>query len=120
MKGLHKYFSITACVFGMLNGPSQNIDSLKLAFKTASQDTMRCKILIQLIETESDELVWPTYNEQLLKLSEKCAVSAQTAILRNFFLNCFADALNDKGLLSKQHGDIPGALEFYNKSLKIR
>ncbi len=99
---------------------AQNTDSLKLALKNARHDTTRCNILYELIEAESDDKVWPVYNEQLMELAKKNAFTAPTGSLQKFYLNYYAGALNNMGVLSNDIGDINKALDYYKKSLKIQ
>ncbi|MDO8999709.1 MAG: tetratricopeptide repeat protein, partial [Bacteroidota bacterium] len=99
---------------------SQNIDSLKLALKNAKHDTTRCNILATLAETASDE-EWPKYNEQLLKLSEsKIKLTQKSSIDYKIYLLHYAGALNNIGVIYNNQRDIPKALEYNSKSLKIR
>jgi tetratricopeptide (TPR) repeat protein len=97
----------------------QNIDSLKLALKNAKHDTTRCNILSILAETASDE-EWPAYNEELLKLAQKCASTVTTDILKRFYSKHYAVTLNNIGFLAKQQGNIPKSLEYLHNSLKIQ
>jgi tetratricopeptide (TPR) repeat protein len=97
----------------------QNMDSLKFAFKKASNDTSRCIILNSIIETEGDDNIWPVYNEELRKISET-HISNSTGKIRNFYLKYYGAALNNIGFLANNYGDIPKALEYWHKSLKIQ
>jgi len=115
----YRFFLYTILFCSDLAFAQAQIDSLKLALKNAKHDTTRCNILNELIEIASDE-EWPGYNEQLLKLAEKCASNTNTGAFRDFYLRYFAGALNNVGIIYNDQGDIPKALEFYNKSLKIR
>jgi serine phosphatase RsbU (regulator of sigma subunit)/Tfp pilus assembly protein PilF len=96
----------------------QNLDSLKLALKNAKHDTTRCNLLNLLSENASEE-EWPVYNEQLLKLADKSAVNASPAI-RPIYLKHLGVALNNAGYLATNQGDIPKALEYLHRSLKIQ
>ena len=95
---------------------NRTIDSLKLALKNAKHDTMRCNILSILAETASDE-EWPAFNEQLKQLAEENIINKTKP--KNFYLKHLADAMNNIGYLANQKGEIPKALEYYHKSLKI-
>ena len=94
------------------------MDSLKLALKTAKHDTTRCNILMAMIEAESDEAMWPQYNQQLLKLAEKNANTSPS--LKRIYLKYFASANNNLAVLANQYGEISKALQYFNKSLKIQ
>jgi len=97
--------------------PDRTMDSLKLALKNATHDTTRCVILNAMVETESDEALWPKYNLQLKAIAEKNIQENTT--LRKFFLNHLGNVYNNIGYLSKYQGDIVKALEAYFSSLKI-
>jgi serine phosphatase RsbU (regulator of sigma subunit)/Tfp pilus assembly protein PilF len=99
-------------------GVAQNIDSLKLELKNAKHDTTLCNLLNAIVEAENDDEIWPIYNEQLRVLSEK---HTKTNTPNNpFYLKHLADALNNTGYLYKTQGDIPKAIEYFHKSLKIQ
>ncbi|MDP3147436.1 MAG: tetratricopeptide repeat protein, partial [Bacteroidota bacterium] len=117
---LKKYcLSCILCLLSFVSF-SQNIDSLKLALKNAKHDTTRCNILATLAETASDE-EWPKYNEQLLKLSEsKIKLTQKSSIDYKIYLLHYAGALNNIGVIYNNQRDIPKALEYNSKSLKIR
>ncbi|MDX2172221.1 MAG: tetratricopeptide repeat protein [Bacteroidota bacterium] len=108
------------------------IDSLKLALKTAKHDTTRCNILSQLAETAGDD-EWPLFNEQLKNLAEtnlEILSKSQTesvefkrnksSFLNKKFKNYLAISLNNIGFIFDSKGEFNKALEFYTKSLKIR
>jgi len=93
------------------------MDSLKLELKNAKHDTTRCNILNAMVEAEYDDQVWPIYNEQLRVLAEKNTKTNTPN--KPFYLKHLADALNNIGYFYNNQGDIPKALEYYHKSLKI-
>lgn len=98
---------------------AQNKDSIKIEIKNAKHDTIRCKLLSALIEIEYDEKIWPLYNEELYELAKKNADAEAPGKLKNIYLTYFASAINNKGYLTQEHGDISKALEFYFRSLKL-
>ncbi len=99
---------------------AQNVDSLKLALKNASHDTIRCNILSQLAESASEE-EWPKFNDELKKLSEKNALLfPDPSPSHNFYLKHFATSLSNIGFLAKQNGDISKALEYLIKGFEIQ
>lgn len=120
MNKKYYFFCLTIFFCSALAFAQQDpIDSLKLALKNAKHDTIRCNILNELAETASDE-EWPVYNEQLLKLAQKCASTAPSTNLKEFYSRQLAGALNNIGVLADEQGEITKALEFYQKSLKIQ
>jgi serine phosphatase RsbU (regulator of sigma subunit)/tetratricopeptide (TPR) repeat protein len=98
---------------------AQNIDSLKLELANSKEDTTKVNILMQLVESISDDNVWPAYNEQMLKISEKI-VQSKIAIIRRKGKKGLADAYNNIGYMYNNQGDIPNALDFFGKSLRMQ
>ena len=100
-------------------GLAQNIDSLKRALSIATDDAIKVNILLQLVEGISDDDVWPQYNEQMLKISEKIVQSKNVAIRRKGKKG-LADAYNNIGFMYNNQGDIPNALDYFGKSLRMQ
>jgi tetratricopeptide (TPR) repeat protein len=99
---------------------SQNTDSLKLLLKKASHDTSRCILLNSLIESESDDNIWPTYNNELKRICEnKLKTVPPKTNLHFFFQRYYAISLNNEGYLANNLGDDSTALKCYFRSLKI-
>jgi tetratricopeptide (TPR) repeat protein len=101
---------------GQAMAQDNTIDSLKLALKKAKHDTSRCHILYELSIAASDD-EWPQYNQQLLTLAEKNAVTNSS--FKNNYLRYVAEASNNVGFLAQMRGDMPDALKYFNKSLRI-
>ncbi len=96
------------------------MDSLKMALKNAAHDTTRCIILNAMVEGESDNAIWPGYNEQLKNISEyNLKIHSSPGYLHDFFLRNKAGVLNSLGYLAEQEEDVPLALKYYSQSLKI-
>lgn len=95
------------------------IDSLKTALKKAGNDTTRCIILIELIESDNDDSSFPSYNDELFKLAEKGVASAKAGAVKKRFLKFQAVALNNYGYLAGRQGKIDKAIDYINKSLNI-
>lgn len=94
------------------------IDSLKIVLKNAKHDTTRCSILNAMIENESNDSLWPIYNEQLKKISGKYLKNPKSD-LTSYFLKHYANALNNDGFLKMQKGETFTAYEFYYEALDI-
>ena len=97
----------------------RTIDSLKNALNSATDDTVKVNLLLQLVESISDDDVWPKYNEQMLQISEKIVQSKNVAIRRKGKKG-LADAYNNIGFMYNNQGDIPNALDFFGKSLRMQ
>src|ERR1700752_2397877 len=108
---LSKYLLILI-ILAFHSGFSQNTDSLKNLLKGNLNDTTRCNILHALVEAETDDRIWPKYNEELLQLCKKNIGSA-TPALKKIYLSHISEALNNKGFLAQQQGDMPSAIKFY-------
>ena len=115
-----KYISLTLLFFSS-NIKAQNLDSLKFALKNAKHDTTRCNILNLIIETESDDSIWPKYNEQLKTLAEKNLKNTNlNSTLYYAFSKHLAASLNNIGYSYSIQGYLPMAIESFSKSLKIQ
>jgi tetratricopeptide (TPR) repeat protein len=97
----------------------KKVDSLLAALKASKHDTSKITILFTLVESIANDDEWAVYNEQAYELTEKLVQSKNESISKKGKKG-LADALNNKGYLSKIKGDILKASEYYNKSLKIQ
>lgn len=94
-------------------------DSVQELLKNANHDTTRCNILNILIESESNDSVWPKLNEKLLEISSK-NINHSNQALKKYFLKHYANALNNKGFYKMQIGEIFSAYEYYYQALSIQ
>ncbi len=126
MKNSLKYFYFFVFIsIWLLPCHSQNntIDSLTSELKIAVQDSVKCKLLLLMIEKEGDDNIWPKYNQQLLLISEE---NLKNESLKNnkkvetLFLKYKAEALNNIGYINNVKGNFELALYYYYKSIKIR
>ncbi|MCE3258666.1 MAG: Tetratricopeptide 2, partial [Bacteroidetes bacterium] len=102
---------------------SRQTDSLSRLIATAPHDTLKCRILSLIAESEGDDNIWPLYNKQLLDLAESNLSKPTTAknpLLHRTYSRFKADALNNVGFLHYVQGQFDKALEFYYRSLDIR
>ena len=95
-------------------------DSLKLILHKNLNDSIRCKVLIDLIENTYDESVWEPYNNQLLLLCDKNLKENLSPSLKKKYLNFLSDGYNNLGALSLTKGDLKESLEHSKKSLLIQ
>jgi serine phosphatase RsbU (regulator of sigma subunit)/Tfp pilus assembly protein PilF len=108
-------------MFSQLLLRAQKIDSLKLALKSATHDTISCNILNEMIDEEADDKIWPTYNEQVKNICEKnLKVISKDGSLRIFYLKNLANSFNNAGFLANQKGEIDKAILCFNKGLGIQ
>ena len=120
---MKKFFAYLFFVFCQL--PSANcyaqqskLDSLLSLLKTAKEDTNKLNIISQLSEECATEDILK-YAELALKLSEKLSTSSIEAVA-TAGKNGIANAFNNIGFVNMNNGEIPKALEYYRKSLKLR
>ncbi|MCD6019929.1 MAG: protein serine/threonine phosphatase [Bacteroidetes bacterium] len=93
------------------------IDSLKIALKHAKHDTTRCNILNQLTEAESDDKLWPIYNDELAELASKNLKAEPGNV---FYLKKLAAALGNKGYQYARQSNVQKASAYYHRALKIQ
>ena len=96
---------------------SQNPDSLKLALKNAKHDTTRVALYARLSEICEEEEIY-NYASRTLALSEKL-LKDQPAF-KNKWLKFKSDAYNNIGYTLQNKGNNPEALNYYDKSVKIK
>ncbi len=94
------------------------IDSLIILLKNAKHDTTRCNVLNAMIENESNDSLWPIYNNQLKEISEKNINNSKSDFYL-FFIKHYANSFNNLGFLYMQKGMMPSAYKYYYKALDI-
>ncbi|MDP2387828.1 MAG: tetratricopeptide repeat protein [Bacteroidota bacterium] len=105
---------------GFLFSQNSSVDSLKNILKSKTADSIKCRVFIELIESEEDPLIWSKYNEELHMLAVKnLATHKKGSKAYETFQFFYAAAQNNQGWLSNHKGDVTKALEYYHESLKI-
>jgi tetratricopeptide (TPR) repeat protein len=97
-----------------------SVDSLKQVIKIVNHDTIKMRILSEMIEAENDASVWSVYNYEMKSIAEKLLANNPSASVAKSANKTLADALNNIGYNYYNQGHIPEALEYYNKSLNIK
>ncbi|HRN40979.1 MAG TPA: tetratricopeptide repeat protein [Vicingus sp.] len=96
------------------------IDSSLTQYHNTTVDTLQFLYLNHIVEYCSDENIWPKYNDLLAKLVEQQIAKKNTSKkLQNKYLWFYAGTINNQANILQQKGEIPVALEQYNKALKI-
>ncbi|MDZ4663845.1 MAG: tetratricopeptide repeat protein [Bacteroidota bacterium] len=100
---------------------SQNMDSLKKVLMTTKHDIVKCSVLSNLIDAESDDNIWPKYNEELGIICQ----NNLTKIIKNHpdfvvYKKHYAASLNNVGYLALQKNNGPRAVEYFKKGLQIQ
>lgn len=99
--------------------PSQNIDSVKQVLNSSGEDTIKLSRLSWLSQNIASDKEWPKYNLMLYELALKLEKSNNPSIKYNA-KKYLGNAINDMGFLENNKGNYDKALEFYERSLKIR
>jgi tetratricopeptide (TPR) repeat protein len=112
------------CLLPLLRGLTAqdiNVDSLKKVLLLTPHDTVKCQVLLELINAEAANfLVWPAYNEQMQQIAEKNLESLSPSDpLYIFYLQKRADAIGNKGYLESSKGNFNKALDYYDQSIVI-
>jgi tetratricopeptide (TPR) repeat protein len=94
------------------------IEGLKNELKSAKHDTIRCKVLDQLIEV-ADEGEWQKYNEQMMQISLKnIGLKPQGRELKTYS-RYYATALHNQGIIFSEQSDDEKAVEYFNRSIEV-
>ncbi len=101
-----------------LNAQDPVIDSLKTALKSAKHDTIRVKILSDILEKCDFNDIFK-YSKMAEKIAEKNIILNPTSKLNSFYLKHLANAFDNLGFMYHFQGDIPNSLDYLHKSLKI-
>lgn len=90
-------------------------------FHAAAHDTSRVNAIVLIIEDSWDENVWPKYNNWLAHfLTEKLKENELSEEEMWKYKEAMAIVMNTKGFYYDDRGNIPAAIEYYHKALKIR
>ncbi len=118
-KSTIKFSLLFTFILGVKFFFSQNIDSVKLLLKSSSEDTLKLNRLAWLSENITNDAEWPKYNDMVYKLAGKLVKSNSEDIKRCAKRN-LGNAINNLGYIENNKGNYDKALEYYEKSLKIR
>lgn len=101
---------------------TNQLDSLAELLHSTNQDTLKARIYLEM-----SEILYQTDLDTVISLSEKSIEIIENNLSRNIsetehrsFLVSLAGAYNNIGFIYDDKGEVIKALEYYNKSLKIR
>ncbi len=122
MKLINFFFIVCFFTLCFLNNSAQNtvIDSLLSKLPLAKNDSIKARILFQLTELESNDEVWPTYNEELKKIVNTPQTKKLSPTLSKQYQLYNAFTLTNDGYLYRTHGNLVNAIEVLEKALKIQ
>lgn len=117
-----KYFLVVISVLFqfILFGQNRKIDSLKLLVQNAKHDTTRCELYVKI-----GNRFYSENPDSAINYWQKAQLLAETnlpnsAAIKLSYLKILSNALSNIGLIYQAQGDIPKALEYGHKSLKIQ
>ena len=112
-------FLIVFFLVNLLSAQQKKKEELIKLINESKSDSLTCSALVELIELETDNTIWPKYN-QLLKENAGKYIKAKDAKTKVFYLRLYSDALVNDGFLCHENGDFKGALENYRAGLDIK
>lgn len=96
------------------------LDSCLTLFHSVKEDSIKIKHVNFIVEQCQDEKVWPKYNDWIYKFAQQKLSNHPSETYKKKLLTALAEAINNIGYYYDMQGDVPKALSFYNKSLKIK
>ncbi|MBI2259473.1 MAG: tetratricopeptide repeat protein [Flavobacteriia bacterium] len=96
------------------------LDSCLNEFHHTKSDTSKINLILYLVEQSSDIKFWSQYNQWVIDFIQIRLQKKNEKILNEFYNIALSDAYNNVGFMYENYGDIPKAIEYYHKSLKIR
>jgi len=102
---------------GNLNA-QDNFEALKHSLQKATNDTVKCSIIDQLIEIAPDG-EWQLYNQQLQQISVKNIRAATDKQLLKFYLRYYALSLHNQGIIFSEQANDDKSIEFFNRSILV-
>ena len=102
---------------------AQTTDKLYKQLETTKQDSVKCRIISILMDSEGEEIdqEWITkHTEILIQLSKKNLEKSTTPKEKKLYKNYLGGGYMKKGYIYKYNGDIKKALEYYLLALKLK
>lgn len=116
-----RYFYSFIFLLGSVNTFAETdslLQSLKLKLESKIDDTVRIRILSEIVDNTYDFAIWPKYNELTLELANSHLPNSDSALA--FIYNKYKGyALNNKGLQIEYQGNRVSALKYYQESLAL-
>lgn len=99
---------------------NEKLDALNTLLKNAPHDTVRLRILNKIVKTEKDPKLNIGYDDQIETIAKRNLNANPSASIKNTCLKYLANVIFRNGNRCYIQGDYTKAMEYYNKSLKIR
>jgi tetratricopeptide (TPR) repeat protein len=95
-------------------------DSLLKIIVAEKDDSIRCLRLSDFIEAETNNKVWPKYNEEMKNIAKRVVFDGATGSRKTFFLMMYSEGIVNDGFLKQANNDFQGAMLDYRKALEIK
>ena len=116
-----RYFYSFIFLFCSVNSFAESdslLKNLKQALESKIDDTVRIRILSEIVDNTYDFAIWPRYNELALELANSHLPNSDSSAA--FVYNKYKGyALNNKGLQLEYEGNRVLALKYYQESLAL-
>lgn len=116
---MKKYFLSVVILITFTGVKAQNneLDSLLLVLKSASDDTSKIALLEAISDVAADG-EWQKYNAQMGSLAKMLMVSSDSAVVK-FAKSGYAGYLNNVAYDLTERGNLVEALDYFSKSVRI-
>ena len=97
------------------------LDSLQQLMRNAPHDSVKCRLLLLMVDAQNDEKIWPNYYKEVIQICSKYCDETKLPNTKSdtVFLNFLASAYDLKGYHFQILGDVKSAITFLNKSLNV-
>ncbi len=96
-------------------------DSLKKLLAVATHDTTRCFLLNQLIESENNDSIWPTYNDRIGEIANRNLKELKPpGKLWELFMKYRAIVLGNRAYAANMRGETAKAIAYYEETIAIQ
>ena len=110
---------IESSFFFILPAQTNTIDSLKQKLLTVKEDTLILDILSILVNEETDDALWPKYNNEIIKRCEFRLCSKISEREHFVIKKLYANALINSGYLADIKGETKKAIGLYLRGLAM-
>jgi len=99
----------------------QLIDSVLTLYHKEKKDTIKLKLISEIVETSWDDNVWPKYNQLIYDNTQELLSNPMlSSVEKTCIKKKAAEAVNNIGYLYSSQGKFELAIQYYFKSLRIQ
>lgn len=108
------------CAYSYCIAQTPVLDSLKKVLKNTQIDTVKCNLLVLMAESETDDAIWPKYNEQAFVLATEKLKTEKSPVLVKFYNTKLGQCYINKGYYEQfLNENSTKALVNYNKAVEL-